>query len=83
MSTVPAVTPAISPDEWRDKVMRKCQESVEIKNKFFERYAQQIGQLSQEMVRDQRLCVKVIKQERRDEDKRDKTEPCGQQAHDM
>jgi len=49
MSTVPAVTPAISPDEWRDKVMRKCQESVEIKNKFFERYAQQIGQLSQEM----------------------------------
>lgn len=49
MSTVPAATPAISPDEWRDKVMRKCRESVEIKNKFFERYAHQIGQLSQEM----------------------------------
>ena len=29
--------------------MRKCQESVEIKNKFFERYADQIGELSQKM----------------------------------
>lgn len=49
MSTGPAVTPVISPEEWHDKVMRKCQESIEIKNKFFEHYAQQIGQLSQEM----------------------------------
>jgi len=49
MSRVPAVTPAISPAQWHDKVMRKCRESVEIKNKFFERYAEQIGQLSQEM----------------------------------
>src|SRR5215470_6866609 len=49
MSSVSGVTRAISPDEWHDKVMRKCQESVEIKNKFFEHYARQIGQLSQEM----------------------------------
>ena len=37
------------PQEWHDKVMRKCQESVEIKNKFFEHYAEQIGELSQKM----------------------------------
>ena len=45
----PVVTPSISPQQWHDKVMRKCQESVEIKNKFFERYAEQIGELSQKM----------------------------------
>lgn len=39
----------IPAQEWRAKVMRKCRESVEIKNKFFERYADQIGQLSQKM----------------------------------
>jgi D-sedoheptulose 7-phosphate isomerase len=44
-----AAPPAISPQEWHDKVMRKCQESVEIKNKFFEHYARQIGELSQKM----------------------------------
>jgi D-sedoheptulose 7-phosphate isomerase len=46
-SAVP--TPAISPQEWHDKVMRKCQESVEVKNKFFEHYAGDIGELSQKM----------------------------------
>jgi D-sedoheptulose 7-phosphate isomerase len=46
-SLVPA--PAITPNEWREKVMRKCGESVEIKQKFFERYANEIGELSQKM----------------------------------
>jgi D-sedoheptulose 7-phosphate isomerase len=44
-----ATAPAISPQEWHDKVMRKCHESVEIKNKFFEHYANAIGELSQKM----------------------------------
>jgi D-sedoheptulose 7-phosphate isomerase len=35
--------------EWRQKVMRKCRESVEIKQIFFERYADIIGELSQKM----------------------------------
>ncbi len=35
--------------EWRQKVMRKCRESVEVKQIFFERYADIIGELSQKM----------------------------------
>jgi D-sedoheptulose 7-phosphate isomerase len=42
-------TPAIAPAQWREKVMRKCAESVEVKQKFFDRYADQIGELSQKM----------------------------------
>jgi D-sedoheptulose 7-phosphate isomerase len=42
-------TPAVAPPQWRQKVMRKCAESVEVKQKFFERYADQIGELSQKM----------------------------------
>ena len=62
MSNPPAsVVPTISPQEWHDKVMRKCKESVEIKNKFFERYATEIGELSQKMAErfaaGHRLCV--------------------------
>jgi D-sedoheptulose 7-phosphate isomerase len=34
---------------WREKVMRKCQESVEVKQKFFDHYADAIGELSQKM----------------------------------
>ena len=34
---------------WRDKVLRKCAESVEVKQKFFNHYADQIGELSQRM----------------------------------
>jgi D-sedoheptulose 7-phosphate isomerase len=49
MNPSPAATPAISPQEWHDKVMRKCRESVEVKNKFFEHYAKDIGELSQKM----------------------------------
>jgi D-sedoheptulose 7-phosphate isomerase len=44
-----AAAPTISPQEWHDKVMRKCRESVEVKNKFFEHYATLIGELSQKM----------------------------------
>ena len=43
-----APAPAID-HEWRQKVMRKCRESVEIKQIFFERYADVIGELSQKM----------------------------------
>ncbi len=39
----------VLPNEWREKVMRKCAESVEIKQKFFDRYADSIGELSQKM----------------------------------
>jgi hypothetical protein len=39
----------LTPGDWRDKVMRKCRESVEIKQKFFDRYADTIGELSQKM----------------------------------
>ena len=45
----PATVPKISPEEWRGKVMHKCRESVEVKQKFFEHYANQIGELSQKM----------------------------------
>lgn len=41
--------PTMAPTQWRDKVMRKCQESVEVKQKFFDYYAIQIGELSQKM----------------------------------
>ncbi len=34
---------------WHDKVMRKCAESVEVKQRFFELYATAIGELSQKM----------------------------------
>ena len=47
-STSPAGRPLTSPD-WRESVMRKCRESVEVKQKFFDRYADQIGELSQKM----------------------------------
>lgn len=52
MST--AVPIAIQPlahdqETWRTKVMRKCAESVEVKQKFFDTYAGQIGELSQKM----------------------------------
>lgn len=48
-TTSPIVAPQIAPEEWRNKVMHKCRESVEIKQKFFDRYAEQIGELSQKM----------------------------------
>lgn len=36
-------------DPWRAKVLRKCGESVEVKQKFFNTYADRIGELSQLM----------------------------------
>jgi D-sedoheptulose 7-phosphate isomerase len=39
----------LTPPEWRESVMRKCRESVEVKQKFFDHYADQIGELSQKM----------------------------------
>lgn len=36
-------------DLWRAKVLRKCGESVEVKQKFFDTYADRIGELGQRM----------------------------------
>ncbi len=35
--------------DWRGMVMRKCKESVEVKEKFLSQYADMIGELSQKM----------------------------------
>jgi D-sedoheptulose 7-phosphate isomerase len=35
--------------DWRGIVMRKCQESVEVKQKFLQQYAESIGELSEKM----------------------------------
>ncbi len=43
------IAPAIAPGEWREKIMRKCRESVEVKQKFFDCYADAIGELSHKM----------------------------------
>ena len=45
--TANAVTPTA--EEWHEKVMHKCRESVEVKQKFFEHYADDIAALSQKM----------------------------------
>jgi D-sedoheptulose 7-phosphate isomerase len=45
----PAMPAKISAEEWRGKIMHKCRESVDVKQKFFEHYADQIGELSQKM----------------------------------
>ncbi|MPZ77308.1 MAG: SIS domain-containing protein [Deltaproteobacteria bacterium] len=45
----------------RDAIMRKCRESIEVKEKFFDRYADQIGELAKKMAarfqEDRRLWV--------------------------
>lgn len=38
-------------EPFRDKIMRKCGESVEMKEKFFDQYAEQIEALSKEMAK--------------------------------
>jgi D-sedoheptulose 7-phosphate isomerase len=48
-AAVPNALPDVAPDPWRDKVLRKCRESVEVKQKFFDHYAHEIGELSQKM----------------------------------
>jgi D-sedoheptulose 7-phosphate isomerase len=40
-----------SAESFRDKVLRKCGESVEMKEKFFQKYADQLEELSHEMAR--------------------------------
>ncbi len=40
---------AVQTKDWRGMVMRKCKESVEIKHKFLDQYADSIGELSQKM----------------------------------
>jgi D-sedoheptulose 7-phosphate isomerase len=40
-----------SAESFRDKVLRKCGESVEMKEKFFQKYADQIEELSREMAK--------------------------------
>lgn len=42
-------TSGADPQVWRERVMHKCRESVEVKQHFFERYADAIGELSQKM----------------------------------
>jgi len=44
-----APSPALTPNDWRERVMRKTRESIEVKQKFFEHYASDIGELSQKM----------------------------------
>ena len=38
-----------APNDWREKVMHKCRESIEVKQKFFDHYADEIGELAQKM----------------------------------
>lgn len=40
-----------SAESFREKVLRKCGESVEMKEKFFQKYADQIEELSREMAK--------------------------------
>lgn len=46
---IPANIPMATVQEWHEKVMHKCRESVEVKQKFFEYYADDIAALSQKM----------------------------------
>lgn len=49
-STIANQTPTVTAaGDWREKVMHKCRESVEVKQKFFDRYADAIGELAQKM----------------------------------
>lgn len=49
VSPVAGTSGNIDPRSWREKVMHKCAESIEIKQKFFDHYADAIGELSQKM----------------------------------
>src|SRR6202040_2570209 len=53
MSTTHQISESVdkTPENFRDKVMRKCGESVEMKEKFFTKYADQIEELSKEMAK--------------------------------
>jgi D-sedoheptulose 7-phosphate isomerase len=47
-------------EPFRDKILRKCGESVEMKQKFFEQYAEQIERLSREMAERFSLGKKLL-----------------------
>lgn len=49
MSTLTETVADKRAENFRDKILRKCGESVEMKQKFFEAYAEQIEKLSREM----------------------------------
>ncbi len=49
MSTVVSPPPPTQTENWRDKILRKCGESVEMKEKFFRAYADQIEAMAREM----------------------------------
>ena len=52
--------PGKPPELYRDKILRKCGESVEMKEKFFSTYASQIEALSQEMAQRFRAGKKLM-----------------------
>jgi D-sedoheptulose 7-phosphate isomerase len=47
-------------ETWRDTVMRKCAESVEVKQQFFARYADEIGELCERMAERFRAGRKLL-----------------------
>lgn len=49
METAVGAGAAVAAADFRAKVMRKCGESVTVKQQFFENYAEQISELSQKM----------------------------------
>ena len=49
MNASPPVAPAKTAESYRDKILRKCGESVEMKEKFFNTYAADIEKLSRDM----------------------------------
>jgi D-sedoheptulose 7-phosphate isomerase len=46
---IPLRTATATTAEWHERVMHKCRESVEVKGKFFEQYADTIAVLSQKL----------------------------------
>lgn len=51
MNTAISSPPAQTVESFRDKILRKCGESVEMKQKFFAQYAEPIEAMSREMAR--------------------------------
>jgi D-sedoheptulose 7-phosphate isomerase len=49
-----------STESYRDKILRKCGESVEMKEKFFSKYAEQIEAMSKDMAERFRSCKKLL-----------------------
>ena len=47
-------------DTFRDKILRKCSESVEVKDKFFSQYAEQIEEMAKDMAGRFKLGRKLL-----------------------